>query len=408
MVVHAYYPIGETRVQREALALVDRGYQVDVLCLREPGESARATHEGISVRRLPVRRHRGHGFAVQLLEYVAFFVMAAAVLSVRQVRRPYDAVQVHNLPDFLVFCALVPKLSGAAVILDLHDLMPEFFASRTATGMRHPLVRLLTLQERLACRFADHVITVTAGWRDVLIGRGVPPDRVGVVMNVADDRVFQRRGSAPDSDRFRLLYHGTLTQRYGVDLLVDAIDLVRGDLPEIHLTLLGDGDLRPALAARCTRLGLTDHVTLSDGMVDVAELPSAIARADAGVVPTRPGVFTDGLLPTKLMEFVAMGTPVIASRTPMVASYFDDDMLQFFTPGDAHALADAIRVLAGDPQRRCSLADRADDFNRRYDSESTAAGYVAMVDQAIARRHAGSDGVDGRRVRTAPGRRDRL
>lgn len=388
MVVHAYYPIGETRVQREALALVDRGYDVDVLCLRALGEPRRATHEGVSVLRLPLRRHRDRGLYVQLLEYVAFFVMATIALSTRHLRRPYDAVQVHNLPDFLVFCAVVAKVTGAACVLDLHDLTPEFLAARISADMGHPLVRLVALQERLACRFADQVITVTDGWRDVLIGRGVPPDRVGVAMNVADARVFRRRDRErrrPDN-RFSLLYHGTLARRYGVDLLVEAVALANVDVPDVYLTVLGDGELRPELVALRDRLGLSDHVTISDGMVDVALLPAAIAAADAGVVPTRAGIFTDGLLPTKLMELVAMGTPVIAARTPMVASYFDDDMVQFFTPGDVGALAGAIRALADDPQRLRMLAAKADAFNSKYDSASTAAGYAKIIDDTIRRR----------------------
>lgn len=389
MVVHAYYPIGETRVQREALALVDRGYEVDVLCLRDAGAPRRGAHEGVFVHRLPVRRHRDRGFAVQLLEYLAFFAVAAVVLSVRHLRRPYDAVQVHNLPDFLVFCALVPKLTGTVVILDLHDLMPEFFAARISSDLDHPLVRLVALQERLACSFADRVITVTDGWRDVLIARGVPADRVHVTMNVADARVFARpasstsAASANTDDGFTLLYHGTLTQRYGVDLMLDAVARVGDVQPPVRLRILGDGDLRDDLLEMRRQLGLESHVFISDGMVDVSELPAEIAAADAGVVPTRSGVFTDGLLPTKLMEFVAMHTPVIAARTPTVASYFDDDMLQFFRPGDADGLAQAIRALAADPRRRATLAANAEAFNHKYASASTAAGYAAIVDDAI-------------------------
>ena len=386
MVVHAYYPVGETRVQREALALVDRGYQVDVLCLRGPREPAHAEHDGVSVHRLPVRRHRDHGFAVQLLEYLAFLVLAAAVLTVRHARLRYDVVQVHNLPDFLVFCAVVPKLSGAACILDLHDLMPEFLASRIAAGMDHPLVRTVALQERLACRFADHVITVTDVWRDTLIARGVPADKIHVVMNLADTRIFHR-SAAPATDRergpgFRLLYHGTFTHRYGVDLLLDAVARLRDEVPGLTLTMLGAGDARDDLLTRRARLGLEDRVTISSHMVDAAALPAQIAAADAGVVPTRSDTFTDGLLPTKLMELVAMGTPVIAARTPTVASYFDDDMLQFFTPGDADALAEAIRALACDPTRLPRLADNADAFSRKYQWNAMAAAYASLVGRA--------------------------
>ena len=192
MVVHAYYPLGETRVQREAIALRDRGYQVDVICLRGRGEAARECHDGVEVHRLPVGRHRGRGLAVQLLEYLVFFAMAAVRLSWLHLRRRYRSVQVHNLPDFLVFAAVFPKATGAPVILDLHDLMPEFFAARLGLTMDHPLVRMVLLQERMACRFADHVITVTEGWRETLAGRSVPMTRSTVVMNVADSALFRR------------------------------------------------------------------------------------------------------------------------------------------------------------------------------------------------------------------------
>ena len=123
---------------------------------------------------------------VQLLEYLGFFVLAAWRLLTLHLRRRYGVVQVHNLPDFLVFVALIPKLMGARVILDIHDLMPEFFASKTESDMQSSLVRLLILQEQLSCRFAHQVITVTSEWRETLIRRGVPAVKVAVVMNVAD------------------------------------------------------------------------------------------------------------------------------------------------------------------------------------------------------------------------------
>ena len=166
MIVHAYYPVGETRVQREALALVADGYEVDVLCLRDVGEKAVDSEEGVNIYRLPMKRYKGYGLAVQLLEYLAFFVLAFFKLLTLYPRKCYGTVQVHNLPDFLIFCAIYPKLRGAKLILDLHDLMPEFFAAKSEGDMNSLSVRMVTLQERLSCRFADHVITVTDVWKE--------------------------------------------------------------------------------------------------------------------------------------------------------------------------------------------------------------------------------------------------
>lgn len=380
MVVHAYYPVGETRVQREAAALVEEGMEVEVICLRRRGEPACEVIDGVTVRRVPLARHRRLGVAVQFLEYLTFAAFAALVLSVRHVRRRFDSVQVHNLPDFLVFSALVPKLTGSRIILDLHDLMPEFLAARLDRTMDHPLVRLVAFQERVSCSFADGVITVTDGWRDRLIGRGVDPDKVLTVMNVADPELFPlRTQKVEEVAPFTILYHGTFTARYGVEDLVEACARIAGRIPAWRLCLLGDGDARGAIEASIGRLGLSASVELSPRMLTIAELQPYLRHADVGVVPNRSSVFTDDLLPTKLMEYVATGIPVVASCTPMIRSYFDDDMVEFFEPGNAGDLAESLVALASSPERRYSLAVAARRFTEDHHWDRIRKGYAQFV-----------------------------
>ena len=381
MVVHAYYPVGETRVQREALALVEAGYEVDVLCLRDVGETAVDSEEGVNIYRLPMKRHKGYGLAVQLLEYLAFFLLAFFKLISLYPQQRYGTVQVHNLPDFLVFCAIYPKLRGAKIILDLHDLMPEFFAAKSEGNMSSLSVRIVTLQERLACRFADHVITVTDVWKETLIQRGVPAPKVSVVMNVADGRIFQRNSANPtaNGDHFTLIYHGTFTHRYGVDLIVRAVDRVRGELPHIRAILVGDGEYRDDLLQMTKEKGLEAYVDLSRQLIPAVELPPIIQQAHVGIVPNRSNIFTDGLLPTKLMEYVALGTPVIAAQTPTIMAYFDETMVQFFKPGDVDDLANCILALHQDKQRLRDYAHHADSFNEQYNWDKVAASYVVTV-----------------------------
>ena len=135
MVVHAYYPLGEIRVQREAKALIAGGFEVDIVCLRRPDESPRGAEDGAQIYRLPVQRYKQFGAMVQLLEYLVFFCLASWQLLRLHLKQRYASIQVHNLPDFLVFAALIPKLLGARVILDLHDLMPEFYAARFGSDL---------------------------------------------------------------------------------------------------------------------------------------------------------------------------------------------------------------------------------------------------------------------------------
>jgi glycosyltransferase involved in cell wall biosynthesis len=388
MVVHAYYPLGETRVERQALALRDHGTNVDIICLKKPQDPVLETVNGVQVHRLPVRRYRGSGMAVQLLEYLAFFLLAFFQLTRLHFRKRFDVIQVHNLPDFLVFVALIPKLTGAKVILDLHDLMPEFYAERTQQTMSSLTVRIIQWQEKFSCFFADHIITVTDLWRRSLIERGQPPEKVSVVMNVADDRFFHQNMTAemPNDSAFRLIYHGIMGQRHGLDLALRALDQVRKSIPGVHLTLHGSGEHLDALRRLVDELGLQEHVRISTGFVVTEELAKFIKSADLGIIPYREGVFTGGILPTKLMEYAALGIPAIVARTPAIAKYFDDSMVQFFTPGDAEDLARCIQVLDSDRKRLAELTIGIQKFNQQYNWKKASAGYVACVEQLVAKK----------------------
>jgi glycosyltransferase involved in cell wall biosynthesis len=383
MVVHAYYPLAETRVQREAETLVRAGYHVDVICLRDAGERPRDSWGGVDIHRLRAHVDK-RGLAAQFLSYVRFFVLATCRLTRLHLRRPYQTVQVHNLPDFLVFCALVPKIRGVPVILDLHDLMPEFFAGRFERS-RPAVARLVRWQERLACRFADHVITVSEHWRQALVARGVPAARCSVVMNLADERIFHvpARPAAP-ADRsadptFRLLYHGTITHRYGLDLAVRAVARLRDEIPGIRLTILGQGDQVAELADLVRDLRLGPHVDLQDRLLPAEELPAVISEADVGIVPYRDDVFTDGLVPTKLLEYAAMALPCVAARTTAIEATFGDTVAAYFAPGDAEALARRVRELWQDPAARERLAAGSGTFNRRHNWAQDGCDYATLV-----------------------------
>jgi len=385
MIVHAYYPIGEIRVEREARALIEKGYEVDVICLQQRGEPAVSVVDGVNIYRLPVMRHKGKGIVVQFLEYLAFFVLAFIKVTALHRKYRYNVVQVHNLPDFLIFSATIPKISGARLILDLHDLMPEFYSARFSSGMASLPSRLLRWQEKLSCLFADHVITVTELWRQTLIERGVPAKKVSVVMNVANDRIFNKSNVKPvaNDGHFNLIYHGQLSQRYGIDLAIQAVYLLVREIPDIRFTIHGRGDYLNELLLFTKKLGLASHVQFSTQYVPTLELPQLVGNAHAGIVPYRRDIFTDGILPTKLMEYAALGVPVIAARTTAITAYFDSEMVRFFTPENVDDLAHSIKLLYNDRKQLAQYARNIEAFNHRYNWKTVAAQYVEVVDQLI-------------------------
>ncbi len=386
MVVHAHYPLGETLVQRQAEALMDHGIEVEVVCLRLPGERPLESVNGVQVHRLDVQRRTERNFLYQFVEYLNFFARATVYLTRLHLKSGFDVIQVHDLPDFLVFCAIVPRWMGARVFLQIRDLMPEFFAARTGRPADDPLVGLIALQEQISCRFAEHVVTVTEAWRQVLIARGVPPDKCSVVMNLADTRYFypvrdRRERKAPD---LHVVYHGSLAYRYGVDLVLEAVAMVRNELPGLRVSILGGGEERERLIQRASELHLDDIVQFSKNYLGLDELVPILRCADVGVVPNRNDPFTDSLVPTKLLEYAAMEMPAIAARTRGIESYFDGEMVEFFEPDSAQDLAKAIRRLYRDPARRRALGETMAAFNRRHNWSEESERYVRFVDSFAA------------------------
>jgi len=369
MLVHEHYP-RDFRVRREARALVEAGVEVCVVALRRPGEPAREWIDGAEVIRLPVQRHRGAPLAVYLAEYLAFAAAAAPVLSALHLARRFDLVHVHTPPDFLLAAAAPLRLAGVRLVLDIHDLTPELYASRFH-GRGGELARTAChAAEQGACRLADRVITTTGAFRDLLIERGVRPEKVSVVHNCPDPVLFPPRKPATRTGQggqrpFVIIHHGTILHRYGQDLLLEAFSRVAGRIPRAELHVYGDGDLLPRLRRRAARATLRGRVFLH-GEVPQEEVARALAGADLCVVPNRSDPIMELAFPTKLLEAMQVGVASIASSTRLVAETFAEGGVHLVPPGDARQLAGSILHLATDYQARAELVARAREQIGRF------------------------------------------
>jgi glycosyltransferase involved in cell wall biosynthesis len=380
-VVRQHYVPQDTRVLREVTALADAGYEVDVLCVRKPGEATREQLGRVRIRRLAAVPGPGSGRARYLLRYLWFFVRAAVLVTLGHLRRRYQVVQVNSVPDALVFAAAVPRLTGARVLLDLQECMPEFFATKFGTSMSHPAVRLLIRLEQASIAFATAVVTPTAQLRELFVARGGDPAKISVVMDGADEEVFRRRPQArPEPGRFTLISHGTIEERYGLDTAVEAVARLCAQIPGLRLRIYGEGSDKPRLARLARDCGVADQVWFSAGFVPFCELVEALSTADVGVVAMKRDAFRDVTLPGKLFDFVAMGLPAAVSRTRSVEETFGEDCFEYFTSGDAEDLARALRRLYEDPDGRARLADRACRVMEPYRWPAQRQAYLAVVD----------------------------
>lgn len=313
MVVLSDYP-SDTRVRREAEALVARGDHVDVIFPVTSSVAELRDLDGVGLHPIGPRLNgRPHGFLHYVRRDLAFVLRAARAAARLHRRQRYDVIQVHTMPDYLVAAALVPKLRGAKVVLDVHDLVPELFATKFGVEESARIVGLTRFVERRSIAFADRALAVTDTHLDVLVGHGNPREKFTVVMNVPDPEVFQKLPSPRPVDPFTIVYHGTVSKRHGLDTAVRAMALVREQTDGVKLEIAGDGDDLAELGELVEQLRLEDSVLISPGRRPVAELRPMFERASAGIVPMVNDAFTRHALPVKLLEFIALGLPVISS-----------------------------------------------------------------------------------------------
>jgi glycosyltransferase involved in cell wall biosynthesis len=381
--VHAVFP-GDPRVRRQSDALIEAGYEVDIICLRQPGERAEEADRARRIIRLPVNR-TFIGFAGHLAEYLAFTGMVAWRLAREHRRRRYDLVQVATVPDFLAFAAIPEKLAGVPLLLDLHEDMPEFFRDRFRHPLLRPLLPLVTGSAKAAAALPDHLVTVHEPLRELSIRRGVPPDRITVVMNSADGRLFdparfERRPFMADGV-LRIVHHSNFQRIYGLDVAIEGLSRLRDDLPW-RLDVYGDGPWRPTIEAAIARTGTGDRVILH-GRVEMDDLPALLAEADLGLVPSLPEPYLDYSLSTKLLEYAAMGVPIVASDLATFRHHFSDEAIRFVPGADPDALARAIEGLVDDPQATVALGLEAQHQAAAYDWEAQKSRYVAIVDRLV-------------------------
>jgi glycosyltransferase involved in cell wall biosynthesis len=287
----------------------------------------------------------------------------------------------------MVFVAIVPKLLGTKVILDVHDLMPEMYQSKFGLHKEQWLIRFITWIERLSIGFADRAIAVHKPHLNALISHGNPVEKFIVLLNLPDPKIFANQAQAYSRNNscFNLIYHGTVADRYGLQIALLALSSLKNEITGLKLLIVGQGDGLDSLKALAKELDLYDHVSFGEAWVPLEELVPIIIEADVGIVPILYDEFTKYMLPTKLLEYTALGIPVICSRTKTIEVYFNNSMVQFSSPGSVAELAKNILFLYQNPDRRRELATNVNKFNVVYNWEKQKLSYYQLIDSLLAK-----------------------
>jgi len=381
MVAYTFYE-EDNRVRRYAEAFVRRGDHVDVVALRQPGQSSQDTLNGVHVYRIQLRVVDEKGKFTYLRRLLLFFLRSMFFLTRRHLENRYELIHVHSIPDFEVFSAIVPKLTGCKIILDIHDLVPEFYCSKFEISRNSFTFRMLVAIERISASFSDHVIAANHIWQDRLQERSVPPEKCTTLLNYPDTNIFQRRGRDRADNKFLILYPGTVNFHQGLDIAIRAFSLIEKQVPEAEFHIYGVGDQTQALKSLIDDLGLKSRVFLK-GLLPLDQIAAVMENADLGIVPKRKSEFGNEAFSTKTLEFMSLGTPLIVPDTRIDQYYFNDKVVKFFQANDEKSLAAAILQLIENRDLRETLARNASEFVKKYTWDANMHVYFSLADSLV-------------------------
>lgn len=369
MIHFSPYPV-DVRIRREAETLIEAGMSVDTISIRSKNQKPREIHYGVTTYRINLSKKRSSKLRY-IWEYLYFALITFFKAAMLYRKRRYDVIHVHNMPDFLVFCAFIPKMLGAKVLLDLHDPMPEIYMTKYKIPITHPVIRFLVLIEKMSIRFADHVITPNVAFRELFIKRGCGAHKIDIVMNTPMERILNDSGPVKPAiftrkkEEFFIMYHGTILLRNGCLDILEAINTIKSEIPGIRFLAFGNGEAVEIFKNRILELGLSEMVQYF-GLVSNELIFNAIKKIDIGVIPNQKNPFTNINFPVRIFEYLALKKPVIVPRTNGIMDYFTEDSIIYFEPGDTLNLAEVIIRCYRSPEKLKEKIDKGYDIYQNY------------------------------------------
>jgi glycosyltransferase involved in cell wall biosynthesis len=380
MVSYSFYKT-DNRVNRYSEALAERGDIVDVLGLKRHSHQPDVERVGnVNVYNIQGRFDKNEktkgGY---LLPILRFWLTASMQLVRKHFLHRYDVIHVHNIPDFLAFAAWLPKLRGTKIILDIHDMVPEFYASKFRLRPDSFGVHVLKKVERASAWFANHVIISNHLWYETFVARSVSKKKCSVFINRVNQKVFFKRNGIHKNEKPVIMFPGGLQWHQGLDIAIQAMPMVVEKISGAEFHIYGDGNMKGELLALAQKLGLGETVRFFDPL-PLSQIADVMSRADLGIVPKRADSFGNEAYSTKIMEFMSLGVPMVVSETKIDRYYFDDSVVRFFESGNSKALAAAIvEVLQNDELRRRMIANAA-KYAAQNSWEIRKIDYLKLVD----------------------------
>jgi glycosyltransferase involved in cell wall biosynthesis len=364
-------------VRRVAESLIDRGFDVDIIALRDVQEAPFEILNRVRIFRIDLQKKRGTIFRY-IYEYLLFTLLTFFKCTKLFFRNHYDTIVINNPPDFLVFAAIIPKLLGAKIVIDLHEIVYEDFETRFHLPGKKLFLSLIKFGTLLSLKLGSRLITVNDALKSIYETRINPAHPVTVVMNSVDEsRMLKNR--CLNGKPFSLMYHGTLSKHYGVDEAIQALPNLLNKGYNFTMHILGDGIEKENLEALAERLNVQNYIQFH-GYVSPDKTMEFLNTVNLGIIPTRKSKYTDLSLSNKFMECVYFEVPTIASSINTYRYYFPDDCMTYFQSGDIADLASKIEFAMNEYETVQEKAHRAYlRYKENYNWQKMMDRYVAVL-----------------------------
>lgn len=352
----------DARIIRYCKSLKKNDYHVDIICLQYDKQSKFSVIDGVNVYRIMKSFNQDSIFSY-VFNSLLFLLKALFKTISFTNQNKYELVHIHNMPDYLVFSAIYPKLLRIPVLLDIHDLTVELFKEKWSEKKFKQFSYILKLSEKLSCNFADKVITVTKECVDLLVKRGINENKITLIMNSADEKTFfynNNRFTDNSRQKFKILYHGTLAKRFGLHYVIEAMKLVNEKDNNIEFHIYGNvkNNYANELKEMAEKSNISGNVFFNISVTH-DKVNDLIKSFDLGVVPYERTEYMDLAFPTKAGEYALTGLPFIMSDLISVRTIFREESVKYVIPENIESLASVILELSSNKEIRKHMSENA-------------------------------------------------
>lgn len=352
----------DPRVRNEARTLATSGYQVSVIAPSQRGQRWHEKIEGVNVYRFPgpAQAKSSMGY---FLEY-GYSLMAIFIVSLFVfIRRGFDVIHIHQPPDILAFIAVFYKVFGKRFVMDHHDISPELYYARFRGKGNRFIFRVLLWLEKFSCRIADQIIATNQSYKQIEMQRDhVPEHRITIVRNGPDLNDLYKTTPFPEllnKQKIIIGYVGVTGIQDGLDYLLRSLQYLTYDLgkEDFICVVVGSGDALAGLKSFGKQFGIADKVLFTGWVSRPENVARYLSSMEICVSPEPSDPYNDRSTAVKLMEYMALGKPIVAFDLPE-HQFTAQDAAVYARPNDERDFARQIALLMDDPLLRENMGQK--------------------------------------------------